>query len=230
MQQGGRLRPPTFLGSLSLPSRFSSALWLMNQSRARLTLSLQSRQLARNVRQMADKSFGSESLAQALHFLGDKSVLGKSARNKESQREPIGVSAGAIKGAKKMRTGRVFKTPFRGGQVFLDLSPSAIDRLADKLDVAEVVILSVSGISERTFHRRQKQGEPLTSDEADRVLRIARVAGAAERVFGDAEKSRRWLGRENALLGATPLSLLATDAGSRDVEAELMRIDWGDFA
>jgi putative toxin-antitoxin system antitoxin component (TIGR02293 family) len=180
-------------------------------------------------KRIADKIAGSESLSQALHFLGEKSASGKSARptTKDPKHGRVGVE---VKRAKKRASQSVLKQAHRSAKFVVDLKPNVIDRLADKLDVEEVVILSVSGISERTFHRRQKQGEPLTRDEADRVLRIARVAGAAERVFGDAEKSRRWLRRENALLGASPLSLLATDAGSRDVEAELMRIDWSDFA
>lgn len=189
--------------------------------------------MARIVRHMAEKTITSESLSQALHFLGERSAAGKIVRSvveKHPSGQPKKVVLIELKGVKKCGSRKAInQTVSNTGKIF-NLKPDVIDRLADKLDVAEVVILNVSGISERTFQRRQKQGEPLTTDEADRVLRIARVAGAAERVFGDAEKSRRWLARENALLGASPLSLLATDSGSRDVEAELMRIDWGDFA
>lgn len=110
------------------------------------------------------------------------------------------------------------------------LHPSAIDQLARKLDVAQLVVLDVSRIPLRTFHRRQSANQPLTATEADRVLRIARVAREAERVFGDARKARRWLTTPSAVLGEVPLRLLSTDAGARDVEAELGRIDWGEYA
>ena len=49
-------------------------------------------------------------------------------------------------------------------------------------------------------------------------------------VFGDVGKARRWLSADNRILGGRPLDLLATDAGARDVEYELVRIDHGDLA
>lgn len=103
-------------------------------------------------------------------------------------------------------------------------------RLAKRLGVDERVILAVSGISARTYSRRRESQEPLTEAESDRLLRIARVAAEAERIFGDPARSRRWLTHESCLLGAKPLDLLGSDIGSREVEAELMRIDSGDFA
>lgn len=181
---------------------------------------------------MAEKSIRGESLSRALRFLGEKTVASGPTKTPARERKRAGYTVIELK---KVAGGKVsFRKATKGTNLNVKptvlLRPDAIDRLADKLDVADFVILDVSGISERTFHRRQQQGEPLTPEETDRILRIARVAGEAERVFGDAQKSRRWLARENALLGAAPLSLLATDAGSRDVEAELLRIDWGDFA
>lgn len=110
------------------------------------------------------------------------------------------------------------------------LSSDAVARLAAKLAVAPEYVLDVSDISARTFQRRQANREPLTEAESDRVLRIARILLEAERVFGDAAKASRWLSSESRILGARPLDLLATDAGARDVEQELVRIDYGDFA
>src|SRR5690606_8665213 len=101
----------------------------------------------------------------------------------------------------------------------------AVGRLAAKLSVTPEMVLQVSDISERTFHRRQAKQEPLTEAESDRVLRIARIAREAERVFGSGEKASRWLSTTSRILGAKPLDLLATDAGARDVEYELVRID-----
>ncbi|HVJ36224.1 MAG TPA: antitoxin Xre/MbcA/ParS toxin-binding domain-containing protein [Stenotrophomonas sp.] len=110
------------------------------------------------------------------------------------------------------------------------LPSRAVGRLAAKLFVAPEVVLQVSDISPRTFQRRQAKQEPLTESESDRVLRIARVAREAERVFGSGEKASRWLSSVSRVLGTKPLDLLATDAGARDVEYELVRIDHGDFA
>jgi putative toxin-antitoxin system antitoxin component (TIGR02293 family) len=139
----------------------------------------------------------------------------------------IAASAKAIVAASRKK--QRFTVVTWSGQTPL-LQPRAIELLAGKLHIEESILLDVSCISQRTFHRRQEQDKPLTATETDRVLRIARVASEAARVFGDEEKARRWLSKENRMLGAKPLELLATDAGSREVEAELIRIDWGDFA
>ncbi|MCC6586588.1 MAG: DUF2384 domain-containing protein [Bryobacterales bacterium] len=60
---------------------------------------------------------------------------------------------------------------------------------------------------------------------------MARIAATAEQVFGDVEKSWRWLRRPMRQLGGrTPLAMLATDVGARVVEEMLARIDYGMFA
>ncbi|WJI14771.1 DUF2384 domain-containing protein [Pseudoxanthomonas winnipegensis] len=105
-----------------------------------------------------------------------------------------------------------------------------ITNLARKLDVTPQEVLSVSSISPRTYHRRQENDGLLTETESDRVMRIARLARQAERVFGDAGKASRWLSTPNRILGNVPLQLLATDAGAHEVEDELGRIEYGDFA
>lgn len=105
----------------------------------------------------------------------------------------------------------------------------AVVRMADLLSVSTERLLTISDISTRTYHRRQKEKKDLTGAESDRLLRIARVAAEAERVFGDEAKSSQWLNTFSVMLGAKPLELLATDAGSRAVEDELVRIEYGDF-
>src|SRR5262249_35848867 len=45
----------------------------------------------------------------------------------------------------------------------------------------------------RTYARRVKRREPLTVEETDRAVRLARVAELAQRIFGDKEKAHRWL-------------------------------------
>jgi putative toxin-antitoxin system antitoxin component (TIGR02293 family) len=110
------------------------------------------------------------------------------------------------------------------------LQPKAVDLLAGRLQVDTSILLDVSRIPPRTFQRRQAEGKALSETETDRVLRIARVASLAEGVLGDAEKASRWLSKQNRMLGAKPLELLATDLGTHEVEAELNRIEVGDFA
>jgi putative toxin-antitoxin system antitoxin component (TIGR02293 family) len=86
-------------------------------------------------------------------------------------------------------------------------------------------------VSRRTLARRLKHHEPLTVEETDRAIRLARVAELAERIFGDKEKAHRWLRKPKlALDRATPLTYLASEAGARVVEDMLWRIDSGFFA
>ncbi len=55
-----------------------------------------------------------------------------------------------------------------------------------------------------------------------------RVWGLAEHVFGETERSRRWLrAAKRQFQGRTPLQLMATEAGARLVEELLYRIDEG---
>ena len=83
----------------------------------------------------------------------------------------------------------------------------------------------------RTYARRVKRREPLTVEETDRAIRLARVAELAERVFGDKSKAHRWLRKPKRTLSrATPLTYLASEAGARLVEDMLYRIDSGFFA
>jgi len=86
-------------------------------------------------------------------------------------------------------------------------------------------------VPKRTFARRVKRREPLTVEETDRAVRLARVADLAERIFGDKEKAHRWLRKPKRTLGqAAPLTYLASEAGARLVEDMLWRIDYGFFA
>jgi putative toxin-antitoxin system antitoxin component (TIGR02293 family) len=111
------------------------------------------------------------------------------------------------------------------------LDATVVGTLARKLAVDEPFLLRLASIRARTYQRRKSDKLPLTETEADRVLRVARIAQEAERVFGGPDKATRWLSRPSAVLGgAAPLALLGTDAGARDVEAELTRIEWGDLA
>ena len=86
-------------------------------------------------------------------------------------------------------------------------------------------------ISRRTLARRKAGDTPLSVAETDRALRLERIAEHADRVFGNRDKALRWLRSEIiALDGARPIDLLQTEAGGRNVEQELYRIDYGMLA
>src|SRR2546430_2039444 len=48
-------------------------------------------------------------------------------------------------------------------------------------------------VPRRTLTHRRARHEALSRDESDRALRLARIAALAEHVFGDTERSWRWL-------------------------------------
>jgi putative toxin-antitoxin system antitoxin component (TIGR02293 family) len=83
-------------------------------------------------------------------------------------------------------------------------------------------------VAKRTLARRSAAKEPLTVEETDKALRLARIAALAERVFGEREKARRWLRKpKRQLADETPIAYLASESGARIVEEMLHRIDHG---
>jgi putative toxin-antitoxin system antitoxin component (TIGR02293 family) len=107
------------------------------------------------------------------------------------------------------------------------LKPSALKQLRRYSD-EEIYSLVVP---KRTLARRVAEREPLTVEETDKAVRLARVDELAARIFGDAAKAHRWLRKPKASLGgAPPLAYLATEAGARVVEEMLNQIDHGILA
>lgn len=83
-------------------------------------------------------------------------------------------------------------------------------------------------IPARTLRHRRTKKEPLTVEESDRAVRLARVQALAEDVFGDTANANRWLREALSVLdGKSPLEVAQTEAGARLVEQILARIDWG---
>ena len=83
----------------------------------------------------------------------------------------------------------------------------------------------------RTLAHRRANDEPLTIEESDRALRLARVVAQTEVVFGNREKAMGWLRRPmKRFEGKAPIEMLTTDVGSRLVEEALTQIDEGFYA
>jgi putative toxin-antitoxin system antitoxin component (TIGR02293 family) len=80
----------------------------------------------------------------------------------------------------------------------------------------------------RTLTHRLARREPLSLEESDRVVRLARIAAFGEGVFGDPDRFWRWMrAPKTRYTGRTPLQMLATEAGARLVEEFLGAIDHG---
>ncbi|MDQ2695671.1 MAG: DUF2384 domain-containing protein [Pseudomonadota bacterium] len=85
-------------------------------------------------------------------------------------------------------------------------------------------------IPRRTLTHRRHRREPLSREESERAVRVARLTALAETVFGDRDRAFRWLRAPKRREGKPPLALLVTEAGARLVEEMLYRIDDGIFA
>jgi putative toxin-antitoxin system antitoxin component (TIGR02293 family) len=85
-------------------------------------------------------------------------------------------------------------------------------------------------VPKRTMARRKSTSANLNQVETDRAFRVAHAIRNAERVFGDRQKAHDWLrSKRPQFSGQTPLSMLATEVGTRMVEEMLGQIDHGMF-
>ena len=103
-------------------------------------------------------------------------------------------------------------------------------RLKELLDLDEAQTARLTGLSVRPYPRRKQHNTPLSSSEADAMLRAARIVEEAIETFGDDDRALRWLKSPSAMLDAMPMDLIASDAGAQAVHEELLRIRWGDYA
>jgi putative toxin-antitoxin system antitoxin component (TIGR02293 family) len=92
-------------------------------------------------------------------------------------------------------------------------------------------IQGVIRLPNRTLDRRKQEGM-LKRDEAERLLRLALVYEKAVNLFeGDAAAARTWLAAPAKALGnETPLSLVETEIGAREVEDLIGRLEHGVFS
>jgi len=106
----------------------------------------------------------------------------------------------------------------------------SLTSVSESLNFSTERVAEVLALPRRTLSRRRGP-DRLTTEESERVARLARVASRAIDVFEDREKAIRWLTKPNRALGdCDPLSLLDTDVGTQTVEEELLRIEHGFFA
>lgn len=85
-------------------------------------------------------------------------------------------------------------------------------------------------IPARSLARMQTR-KRLSPDAGDKLYRLAFVIAMATNVLGSRANAQAWLRRPNRALGkATPLSLLGTQPGLRQIERELGRIQYGEIS
>lgn len=112
------------------------------------------------------------------------------------------------------------------------LPRKAADVLRLRLRLSEKELARSLGVSPKTLQRQAKtESARLSSVQGDRLYRLARIVALAEEVFEDRERAVRWLREPQRGLGnRVPLELLLSDAGTREVEDLLGRIEYGVFS
>lgn len=108
----------------------------------------------------------------------------------------------------------------------------AAQHLRKRLKLTEGELAQGLGVSTKTLQRLAKQpGGRLTPAQGDRLYRLARVVALAEEVFEDAERAHEWLRQPQRGLGnRVPFVLMRSEAGAREVEDLLGRIEYGVFS
>lgn len=115
------------------------------------------------------------------------------------------------------------------GLIEAGLERRVADQLRRHLQLSDGQWAHCLGVSTKTLQRQAKTGEErLTPAQSDRLYRLARMVALAEEVFEDDDRARRWLHAAQRGLGErTPLDLVQTEAGAREVEDLLGRIEYG---
>jgi putative toxin-antitoxin system antitoxin component (TIGR02293 family) len=144
--------------------------------------------------------------------------------------------AAAILGGEK-ELGQKIKNPIDFDALIRKGMPlRAMYHVKKEFNLSDEVLARIIGASLRTVARRRRVAkashvhvrERLSPVQSDRLYRFARIIALAEDVFESIEDALEWLNsKQHGLGGAVPFDMLQTDAGAREVEALLIRIDYG---
>jgi putative toxin-antitoxin system antitoxin component (TIGR02293 family) len=114
------------------------------------------------------------------------------------------------------------------GDIEKGLPVGAIHRVKEALALADTQVSSALGVSPKTLSRLRKQRRRLPATVGDRLYRLANIFALARDVMESAELAREWLRTPQiGLDGQRPLELMRTEAGAREVEDLLSRIEYG---
>jgi putative toxin-antitoxin system antitoxin component (TIGR02293 family) len=115
--------------------------------------------------------------------------------------------------------------------VLLGLPSSLLKQLSNALGLKPSGLAPIVNISEKTILRRVEARSKLKPDESERVARLMRVYVRSVEVFEDSGKARAWLGNPLRVLGGkSPIELMMSEQGAREVEQVLGRLENGVFA
>ena len=109
------------------------------------------------------------------------------------------------------------------------LPRKAAQAVRTRLALTERQFAHSLGVSPKTLQRQTRDAvERLNPTQGDRLYRLARIVALAEQVFEDPDRAHRWLQQPQRGLGNRhPFDLLQNEAGAREVEDLLGRIEYG---
>ena len=120
------------------------------------------------------------------------------------------------------------------------LPATYLDELARQMAVSKDTLLRGLGISPATVSRKVRESKPLSSDDSERALGLARLVGQVQAMveesgspegFNAAAWLARWLEEPlPALGGQRPAELVDTSEGQAIVASLLARIQSGAYA
>jgi len=99
------------------------------------------------------------------------------------------------------------------------------------LQITDNEISNLIGITSRTMQRKLKTGGKFDMITSDRLYRVAYIMALATEVFENNDEARKWLHEpQYDLANRIPLVVIETEAGAREVENLLQRIEHGVMA
>lgn len=102
---------------------------------------------------------------------------------------------------------------------------------AESVGIPREEFFGFVGIATSTANRKIAKRQMLDMAVTERLARLALIEEQAEETFGDKEMARNWLRANNqGLGGCTPLSMLDTEFGTREVVKVLVAIAHGGVA
>ena len=118
-------------------------------------------------------------------------------------------------------------TPVTVDMVRGGLKTTVVGKLSQHLALSTEQTLGYIKLSKQTFARR-KVSKKLSTEESDRIWRVADIVAKATELLGDTEAAAAWLlSPAPALKGESPLERASTDIGARDVEQLIGRLEHG---
>jgi putative toxin-antitoxin system antitoxin component, TIGR02293 family len=109
------------------------------------------------------------------------------------------------------------------------ITKAQLTRLKNVMGVDYFTLSTMLAITERTIHMK-KEEETFSHIISDRLMAIAELYSYGYKVFGQRERFNTWMKLPNRYFhGRTPIELMDTQGGAKEVKDEIRRFEVGTF-